>query len=910
MRIHYALSIIALVIFSITIRAPAFALTDAEIEATLHRMSVDEKIGQLLLVGIGGKRVSQVAKAHITKRFAGGIILFGRNIADTQQVASLTTELQQVAQQTPNAIPLFIAIDQEGGIVARLKKGVTVFPGNLALGATRSERLAEKAGEITAMELSAVGVNLNFAPVMDINTNPRNPVIGVRAYGESAELVSQLGTAYIRGLQGNGILATAKHFPGHGDTHVDSHKKLPTVGHDKKRMDAVELAPFQEAIKAEVAAIMSAHILYPALDADTPATLSHRILTGLLREQLGFEGLIITDDLEMQAIDAHYQTGNAAVMAIQAGADLVMVPWTLKKQQQAYNALRNAVKRGNISHTRLDASVRRILKAKGDFGMFARKQGSSVLDGVGSPQHREIAQTIATQAITVVKDSDGILPLSSESRKPITLITASRIFANAFLKSHTDTAHITHVKMAKQLDVAKLLPQLTQQQAAVVVAGITNAQQAALIHQLSQNSSTPIVVVSLASPYLLGRCPDVAAAIAAYDGNYSSALAAVEVILGKQQATGKLPVTIPPRVPEGEGNLPPAETQPKKRKELKMTRHTSVSITDDAFYINGEITYPGRSYEGHKVEGLLMNTRMVQGIFDDRNPETLHRWEYPDTGKWDAERNTREFLAAMPEWRAHGILAFTINLQGGSPEGYSKAQPWHNSGIESDGSLNPDYLSRLERIIARADELGMVVILGYFYFGQDHRLTDEAAVIRATDNATHWLFEQWYTNVIVEVNNECNVRYSHEILQPERVHELIERVKATTRDGKRFLVGTSYGGGRVPFENVVRASDFLLVHGNGVKDPNRIVEMVRQTREVPGYRPMPILFNEDDHFDFDKPFNNCVAAVSQYASWGYFDPGENDYHHGYQSVPVQWQINTPRKRAFFNKVRDITGVTR
>ena len=550
MRIHYALSIIALVIFCIAICAPAFALTDAEIEATLQRMSVDEKVGQLLLVGIGGKRVSQVAKAHITKRFAGGIILFGRNITDAQQVASLTTELQQVAQQTPNAIPLFIAMDQEGGIVARLKKGVSVFPGNLALGATRSEHLAEKAGEITALELSAVGVNLNFAPVMDINTNPRNPVIGVRAYGESAELVSQLGTAYIRGLQGNGILATAKHFPGHGDTHVDSHKKLPTVGHDKKRMDEVELAPFRATIKAKVAAIMSAHILYPALDADTPATLSHRILMGLLREQLGFEGLIITDDLEMQAIDAHYQTGNAAVMAIQAGADLVMVPWTLKKQQQAYNALRNAVKRGKISHTRLDASVRRILKAKGDFGMFARKQGSSGLDGVGSPQHREIAQTIATRAITVVKDSDGILPLSSASRKPITLITASRIFANAFLKSHTDTAHITHVKIPKQLDVAKLLPQLTQQQADVVVAGITNARQAALIHQLSQNSSTPIVVVSLASPYLLGRCPDVAAAIAAYDGNYSSALAAVEVILGKQQATGKLPVTIPPRVPE------------------------------------------------------------------------------------------------------------------------------------------------------------------------------------------------------------------------------------------------------------------------------------------------------------------------------------------------------------------------
>lgn len=337
--------------------------------------------------------------------------------------------------------------------------------------------------------------------------------------------------------------------------------------------------------------------------------------------------------------------------------------------------------------------------------------------------------------------------------------------------------------------------------------------------------------------------------------------------------------------------------------------NTNVSIIDDAFYINGEITYKGRVYKGNKIEGLLLNSRMVQGIFDDRNPDTVHRWEYPDTGKWDAERNTREFLSAMPAWKAHGVLAFTINLQGGSPEGYSKAQPWHNSGIESDGSLNPDYLSRLKRIMDFADELGMVVILGYFYFGQDHRLDDEQAVIQATDNATKWLFDNGYTNVIVEVNNECNVRYSHDILKPDRVHELIERVKSKSRNGRRYLVGTSYGGGRVPLENVVRTSDFLLVHGNGVRDPNRILEMVQQTRHVPGYRPMPILFNEDDHFDFDKPLNNCIAAISQYASWGYFDPGENDYHHGYQSVPVQWQINTPRKRAFFQYIRDITGYT-
>src|SRR5687768_14404696 len=211
-------------------------------------------------------------------------------------------------------------------------------------------------------------------------------------------------------------------------------------------------------------------------------------------------------------------------------------------------------------------------------------------------------------------------------------------------------------------------------------------------------------------------------------------------------------------------------------------RKTIVSIVGDEFYLNGKPTYEGRMWNGKKVQGLLMNSRMVQGVFHDRNSNTVRRWVYPDTGTWDPERNTREFLAAMPEWRKHGLLAFTINLQGGSPEGYSKEQPWHNSAIEADGSLRPDYMRRLERILDKADQLGMAVILGYFYFGQDQRLTNEAAVMRATDNATQWLFERGCRNVLVEINNECNVRYDHEILQPRRVHELVERVRNTTRD--------------------------------------------------------------------------------------------------------------------------------
>ncbi len=336
-------------------------------------------------------------------------------------------------------------------------------------------------------------------------------------------------------------------------------------------------------------------------------------------------------------------------------------------------------------------------------------------------------------------------------------------------------------------------------------------------------------------------------------------------------------------------------------------RKTEVSIRGEMFLINGKPTYAGRSWQGKKIEGLLFNSRMVQGIFDDLNEKTRENWAYPDTKRWDPEWNTKEFLAAMPEWRRHGLLAFTINLQGGNPRGYGRDQPWHNSAINEDGSLRPEYLARLERILNKADELGMAVILGIFYFGQDERLKDEAAVLRALDNAVDWVLDKGYRHVLIEVNNECNVRYDHAILKPDRVHELIERVKKRTRDGRRLMVSTSYGGGTIPKENVVRAADFLLLHGNGVSDPAKIAEMVRQTRKVPGYRPMPILFNEDDHFDFDKPMNNMLAATGEYCSWGYFDPGANNYQDGYQSPPVRWDVNTERKKAFFGKVKEITG---
>jgi len=342
----------------------------------------------------------------------------------------------------------------------------------------------------------------------------------------------------------------------------------------------------------------------------------------------------------------------------------------------------------------------------------------------------------------------------------------------------------------------------------------------------------------------------------------------------------------------------------------QKSSHTTITINEDQFFINGKPTYEKRYWKGNKIEGLLLNSRMVQGIFDDENPETVKNWIYPDTKKWDADRNTNEFILNMEKWKSYGLLSFSLNMQGGSPTGYSSGQPWNNSAYREDGSLKPEYLARLERILDKADELGIVPILGLFYFGQDERLRDEKAIINAVNNMIDWLFAKDYKNILIEINNECNVKkYDHEILKPQRVHELIDMVKAKTKNGFRFYTGTSYGGGFIPLPNVVKSSDFIILHGNGVSNPDTISAMVTKTRKVEGYIKMPIIFNEDDHFNFDSEKNNFTSAIKNYSSWGYFDYRMKDelFTDGYQSVPVDWGINSKRKIQFFNLLKEITG---
>ena len=266
------------------------------------------------------------------------------------------------------------------------------------------------------------------------------------------------------------------------------------------------------------------------------------------------------------------------------------------------------------------------------------------------------------------------------------------------------------------------------------------------------------------------------------------------------------------------------------------TRHTAVSIRADSFLVNGEPTLKGIAWRGHRMEGLLPNSRMVQGIFDDLNPETRGRWAYPDTKTWDGDRNTREFVAAMAEWRRHGLLAVTLNLQGGSPEGYSQDQPWHNSAFTGDGALRPDYMARAARSSTRPTGWAWSSSWGSSTSARTNACATSRRSFGRWTTAVDWVLDKGYRNVLIEINNECNVRYDHAVLQPARVHELIERAKGITRDGRRLLVSTSYGGSTLPGAEVLAVSDFLLLHGNGVANPDRIAEMVRQTRAASDLR--------------------------------------------------------------------------
>jgi beta-N-acetylhexosaminidase len=358
-------------------------------------LATRRRIGQLLIGSFPAHDLPVELRALAREFDLGGVILFSRNIESPGQVSELAAEAEGLGAEQP----LWVSVDQEGGRVARLRAPFTVWPPMATLGRAGSDELAARFAAALAAELSAVGVTLDYAPVLDIHTNPRNPVIGDRALGESAAEVARLGRAVIRGLQGAGLAACGKHFPGHGDTSADSHEELPIVEHPPDRLRAVEFEPFRAAIEAGVAFMMTAHVLVPSLDPERPATLSRRIVQAILRDELGYEGVILSDDLEMKAVSARYAVPEAAVAAIQAGCDAFLIcSGNVDLQARALEALVKAIETGEIPQARLDDAERRLRRAKERFladRPSARARQRAWRQVVGCDAHRAVADEMA-----------------------------------------------------------------------------------------------------------------------------------------------------------------------------------------------------------------------------------------------------------------------------------------------------------------------------------------------------------------------------------------------------------------------------------------------------------------------------------------------------------------------------------
>lgn len=565
-------------------------------------MTLQQKIGQMLVYGWAGANreeettVNDHAREIVQQAEVGGVILLGRNVADDLAVTAATlSELQSLSRE-----PLLVLVDQEGGMVARFVDGVTVFPSNMALGATRDPSLAYRAAAATAEELSAIGVNHNLAPCVDVNNNPDNPIIGTRSYGESPELCAEFAAQAVRGYQEHGVIACAKHFPGHGDTAVDSHLALPSVPYPRERLNEVELVPFRAAIAAGIGSIMTTHIMFPALDADRPSTLSHSIITGVLRNDLGFDGVVVTDCMEMKAVADVWGTPEAAVMAIEAGVDLVLVCHTRSVQQETREAIAKAVIDGRIPESRLDESVARIRSLKEQYRLDERRAairgGDSTIRGDGPairsddsailgsskdernnhlmsvlrrPEHIDTRREIARRSVTVVRDDDGVIPIAPDaSLLVLGLHSTVEPLAEAMGKYASDVHALRLDGEDGEATLAKALESASRADVVVIPVCPQEPWRARIDQELQmrlaktlQRSVRRLVLVAVREPYILRQFPGVKTELCVYGYREGMLEAAAEVLFGRVEATGILPVTIPGEAAPRAEQAPTGEVQ-------------------------------------------------------------------------------------------------------------------------------------------------------------------------------------------------------------------------------------------------------------------------------------------------------------------------------------------------------------
>jgi beta-N-acetylhexosaminidase len=529
-------------------------------------VDIPHSIGQKLLEAFDGKEPTpEIIEALRNYRPAGLTLFRSLNIENPTQVRRLTDSLQRLTEEF-DLPPLLIATDQEGGQLMAVGEGTTQLPGNMALGATGSPELARKAGEVLGLELAAMGINVNYAPSCDVNINPQNPVIGIRSFGENPEVVARLACAMIEGIQLQGVAATAKHFPGHGDTAGDSHHGLPSVPHSLERLEQVEFPPFRAAIDADAKLVMTAHLALPSLDGPDapPATLSRRILHGLLREELNFKGVIVTDAMDMGAIHQGEALGEDAVRAVAAGADLLLLTSNPDDQQCVYNRLLSALRCGELNPEAVTASVERILALK----RWLAGRSQPDLSVVGCATHQAVAAEIAERSITLVRDSSGLLPLRVKPDqhiavvlpKPIDLTpadTSSYVtpkLAAALRCYHPNIDEFTLSYTPEPDESAGLFERLRDYN--ILILGTLNAyaspDQAEFVRQ-ALKLGIPSVVVALRLPYDLAVFPEAGTYMCTYSILEPSMQALVKALFGEIKFEGRLPVSIPNLYKMGHG---------------------------------------------------------------------------------------------------------------------------------------------------------------------------------------------------------------------------------------------------------------------------------------------------------------------------------------------------------------------